>query len=80
METVWRICILILGCKGLMDTPMRRYHCILTGSCMLLDTFVYSLPFTFALQLNAWKRLLCYQRKFVRAKGLGRYLFYAGAN
>ena len=30
---------------------MRRYHCILTGSCMLLDTFVYSLPFTFALSL-----------------------------
>ena len=30
---------------------MRRYHCILRGSCMLLDTFVYSLPFTFALSL-----------------------------
>ena len=44
-KTVGRICILTLGCKGLIDILMRRY------SCMLIDTFVYSLSFTSALPL-----------------------------
>ena len=63
---------MILGCKGSIDTLMRRYRCILTQTLVCLQILLYThYPFLslccycFApfYLLNSWKRLFYYQRK-----------------